>query len=143
MFLASFDGLGPIASVLLFVVEETTDTELFDGCAVPAGPVTDAARFVSENTVLPVTRSVANRWVGELFVVTRFADGPWVVAVLEESATTSSKDETVGAVELLGTAIYALPVTVAVGHISHDFTLGLTSVWLRLLLRHPRGDSHG
>ena len=63
MFLASFDGLGPIASVLLFVVEETTDTELFDGCAVPAGPVTDAARFVSENTVLPVTRSVANRWV--------------------------------------------------------------------------------
>lgn len=143
MFLASLDGLRPIASVLLFVVEKTTDTELFNGCAVPAGPVTDAARFVSENTILPVARSVADRWVGELFIVTRFADGPWVVTVLEKSSTTSSKDETVGAVELLGTAIHTLPITIAVGHIGHDFTLSLTSVWLRLLLCHPRGDSHG
>jgi len=143
MFLASFDGLGPIASVFLFVVEQTTDTELFDGRTVPAGPITNAARFVSENTVFPVTRSGANRWVGELFVVTRFADGPWIVAVLEESATTSSKDETVRAVKLLSTAIHTLPITIAVGHVGYDFTLGLTSVRLRLLLSHPRGDSHG
>ena len=57
MFLASLDGLGPIASVFLFVVEQTTDTELFSSSRVPAGPVTDARRFVSEDTVLPVTRS--------------------------------------------------------------------------------------
>ena len=57
MFLASLDGLGPIASVFLFVVEQTTDTELFSGSRVPAGPVTDARRLVSEDTVLPVARS--------------------------------------------------------------------------------------
>ena len=61
MFLASFNGFGPIASVFLFVVEKTTNTELFNGCAVPASPIADAARFVAENAVFPVTRSGANR----------------------------------------------------------------------------------
>lgn len=60
MLLASFDGLGPVASVFLFVVEQTTDTELLSGGGVPAGPVADARRFVSEDTVLPVARSYAD-----------------------------------------------------------------------------------
>jgi hypothetical protein len=57
MFLASLDGLGPIASVLLFVVEQAADTELLSGRRVPAGPVADAGGFVSEDAVLPVARS--------------------------------------------------------------------------------------
>ena len=60
MFLASLDGLGPIASVFLFVVEQTADAELFDGGSVPAGPVADAGRFVAEDAVLPVARAAAD-----------------------------------------------------------------------------------
>jgi len=143
MFLASFDGFGPIASVFLFIVEQTTNTKLFNGRAVPASPITDTAGFVSENTVLPVTRSVADRRIGKLFVIARFADSPRVIAVLKESTTASSKNKTIGAIELLCTAIHALPVAIAVGHIGHDFTLGLASVRLLLLLSHPRRDGHG
>jgi len=61
MLLASFNSLWPVTSVLLFVVEESTNTELFNGCSVPASPVTDARRFVTENAVLPVTNSSSLR----------------------------------------------------------------------------------
>ena len=60
MFLASLDGFGPVAGVLLLVVEQTADAELFDGRAVPAGPVADARRFVTEDAVLPVARADAD-----------------------------------------------------------------------------------
>lgn len=60
MLLATLNVLGPIAGVLLFVVEETADAELLGGSAVPAGPVADAGRFVAEDAVLPVARSRAD-----------------------------------------------------------------------------------
>lgn len=61
MFLASLDGFGPVTGVLVFVVEETTNTELFDGGSIPASPVADARGLVAEDTVLPVTDSGALR----------------------------------------------------------------------------------
>ena len=61
MFLASLDGLGPVASVFVLVVEQTSDTELFDGRVVPAGPVADAGGFMAKDAVVPVANS-ATSW---------------------------------------------------------------------------------
>lgn len=51
MFLASYNVLRPITSVCLFVVEKSTNAELFGGSAVPAGPVPGAGRLVTEDAV--------------------------------------------------------------------------------------------
>lgn len=61
MLLASFNSLWPVTGVFLFVVEESTDTELFNGRSVPASPVADARRLMTEDTVLPVTNSSSLR----------------------------------------------------------------------------------
>ena len=153
MFLASLDGLGPIASVFLFVVEEAADTELFSGGRVPAGPVTDAGGLVSEDAVLPVARPDTDGCVcwkkiddeisfldfeingnvttltGKLFALAGIAP-PRVVAVLEKAARTSSENQAIGAVELFGSSINALPVAIAVGDIGHHLALGLARIGL-------------
>jgi len=131
MFLASFNGFGPIASVFLFVVEQTADAELFDGSSVPAGPVADAGRFVAEDAVLPVARAAADGRVGKLFVLAQVAP-PGIVAVLEESASTTGENQAIGTVKVLGFTIDAFPVTIAVSDISHDFALGLAGIRLPL-----------
>ena len=59
-FNASLNVLGPIACVCFYVVKQTTNTELFSSKAVPTAPIADARRFVTEDTVLPFTRSRAN-----------------------------------------------------------------------------------
>ena len=154
MFLASFNSLGPIASVFLFVVKQTADTELFGSGRVPAGPVTDAGRFVSEDAVLPVARSYTDgrvckfgwwnplviilgwndmkikvKLTGQLFVLARVTS-PRVVAVLQETAGTSGENQAVGAVELLGDAIDTLPVSVTIGYIGSHFALSLARIGL-------------
>lgn len=55
MFLAAVYVLRPVARVRVLVVEQATDAQLFRGSAVPAGPVARAGRFVSEDSVQPIT----------------------------------------------------------------------------------------
>lgn len=58
--LAALNGLGPVTGVFVLVVKETSDTELFGGGVVPAGPVTDAGRLMTEDAVVPVADSSAS-----------------------------------------------------------------------------------
>lgn len=55
MLLAAADVLRPVTGVGLLVIEQTADTELLSGRAVPAGPVAGAGRLVAEDAVQPVT----------------------------------------------------------------------------------------
>lgn len=55
MLLAAAHVLRPVTGVALLVVEQTADTELLGGRAVPAGPVAGAGRFVAVDSVQPVT----------------------------------------------------------------------------------------
>lgn len=61
--LAALHVLGPVTGVGLFVVEQTADTELLGGRAVPAGPVAGAGRLVAEDAVEPVTVLRGDGWV--------------------------------------------------------------------------------
>ena len=54
MFLTSGYVLRPVAGVGFLVVEKSSDTELFRGGAVPAGPVPGARGLVPKDTVQPV-----------------------------------------------------------------------------------------
>ena len=60
MFLATSYVLGPVASVSLLVVKQSSDAELFRGGSVPAGPVAGARGFVPENPIQPVAMFRAN-----------------------------------------------------------------------------------
>lgn len=51
MFLAALDVLRPVTAMAVFVVEQTTNAELFRCSAVPAGPVPRAGRLVTEDSV--------------------------------------------------------------------------------------------
>lgn len=140
--LATLNGLGPVASVLLFVIKETANAELFGGGSVPAGPVADARRLVTEDAVFPVARASADGSVGKLLVVAGIAS-PRVVAVLEETAAATGENQAIGAVKQLGFAVHALPVTVAVSHVGHHLTLCLARIRLRYFLGHAGRDGHG
>lgn len=54
MFLASVYILGPVTGVGAFVVQKSTDAQLFCGGAVPACPISCARSLVSEDAVQPV-----------------------------------------------------------------------------------------
>ena len=54
MFLAASNVLRPVTGVGFLVVEQSSDTELFSGCPVPAGPVASAGGLVPEYSVQPV-----------------------------------------------------------------------------------------
>ena len=54
MLLTSSDILGPVASVSVLVVEQSSDAKLFGGGSVPARPVASARGFVTEDSVKPV-----------------------------------------------------------------------------------------
>lgn len=54
MLLAAFDVLGPVTSMGLLVVQKTSDTELFGGGSVPAGPVASAGGLMAEDSVEPI-----------------------------------------------------------------------------------------
>ena len=60
--LASSYILWPVTCMRLLVVQETTDTELLSGCAVPAGPVAGARCLVTKNSIQPVTVFGGDRW---------------------------------------------------------------------------------
>ena len=55
VFLAAFHIFRPVTRMWPFVVEQTSDAELFGGGAVPASPIPGAWSLVSEYSVQPVT----------------------------------------------------------------------------------------
>lgn len=54
MFLASLDVFGPIATVGIFIVQQTADAQLFGGRSIPTSPVTSARRLVTEYAIQPI-----------------------------------------------------------------------------------------
>lgn len=61
MLLATVYVLGPIAGMGSFIVEQTTNAQLFSGGSIPAGPVTGAGGFVPEYPVKPVAM-IGSNW---------------------------------------------------------------------------------
>lgn len=54
MFLTANHVLGPVARMLVLIVEQSANAECLAGCSVPAGPVPGAAGLVAEHAVQPV-----------------------------------------------------------------------------------------
>lgn len=63
MLLTTAHVLRPVTSMGVLVVEETTDTELFGGSAVPAGPVPGAGGFVAKDAIEPITVFSGDGWI--------------------------------------------------------------------------------
>lgn len=55
MFLASINIFGPIARMGMFIIQKSTNAQLFRGSSIPACPVTGAWCFMPENTIQPIT----------------------------------------------------------------------------------------
>jgi hypothetical protein len=91
MFLATLNVLGPVARMSAFVVQETTDAELFSGGSVPTCPIPGARSFMAEDAIEPVAVFRSNWWVGLLFAVTIIGP-PRVVAPFGNSPVFTSKD---------------------------------------------------
>jgi hypothetical protein len=66
---------------------------------------------------------------GQLFAFAGIAP-PRVVAVLEKAASPSGENQAIGAVELFGGSIDALPVAIAIGDVGHHLALGLARIGL-------------
>lgn len=113
MLLASIDVLRPVAGMGPLVVEESTNTQLFGGGSVPAGPVPGAGSLVAENAVQPVAVLGLDGRV-HLSLAVAVISAPRVIAALRDPAMFPREDQAVGTVEELCLPIHALPVTVAV-----------------------------
>lgn len=131
MFLASLDVLGPVAGPRPLVVKQTTNAELLGGGTVPAGPVPRAAGLVSENTVEPVAVFGRYRRV-RLSLAVAVVCPPGVVAALGNTSMLAREDQTVRAVEKLGSSVHALPVAVAELNVADHPRLRLAGVLLLL-----------
>lgn len=129
MFLASFDILGPIATVRVLVVQQSPDAQLLGGRSVPAGPVPSTARLVAEDSVEPVAVLGGDRSVGQLLALA-VVGPPWVVTSLRHSAVLTGKHKSVGTVVQLWNVVDTLPVTVAVLIIIDHLRLDLAGVLL-------------
>lgn len=55
MFLTPLHVVRPVAGVGVLIVQQTADTKLLRGRAVPARPVARTRRFVTKDAVQPVT----------------------------------------------------------------------------------------
>lgn len=64
--LASSYILRPVTCVCLFIVKESTNTELLGGGSIPASPVAGAGCLVTEDAIEPVTVISADGWVVSL-----------------------------------------------------------------------------
>lgn len=129
MFLAASDVLWPVTSMGILAVEQTADTELLGGCAVPAGPVAGAGRLVAENTVEPFTVIRGEGWVGQFLIYT-VRSSPGVITPVGDASVPAHEDEAVGAVEEMWFIADTFPVTVAVGDVPNHSELRVTRVWL-------------
>merc|ERR1719370_330212 len=63
MFLTSRYILRPVTCMCFLIIQKSTDTKLFCGCSIPAGPVSGTRCFVSENSIKPITMFCALRRV--------------------------------------------------------------------------------
>ena len=128
---------GPVADAGLFVAEDSV---------LPVAHSRADGRVCASKTVSSISSSVASlsnqsvgsalvRLTGQLLVLADVAEGghPRVVAELQQLRLAAGEDETVGAVEVLGFALDALPVAIAVVDVGHQFALGSARVRLRLL----------
>lgn len=61
--LTSGNILRPVTGMSLLVVQQTTNTELFGGSSIPAGPVPGTGRLMSKDAIQPVTVLSALRWI--------------------------------------------------------------------------------
>ncbi len=73
--------------------------------------------------------NINGKLTGQLFALAGIAP-PRVVAVLEKAASPSSENQAIGAVELFGGSVDALPVAIAVGDVGHHLALGLARIGL-------------
>lgn len=60
MFLASVHILRPVAAVSIFIVQQTTDTQLLCRRSIPTCPISGTRRFMTEYAVQPVAMLCRN-----------------------------------------------------------------------------------
>lgn len=115
MFLAVWDVVGPVAGVHNVVVQQGKGTLLYGGGAVPALPITSAARLMGEHAVLPVAVLRTDRRLShDPSIFVGASDSVWIVTVAEKASVLSGKCEAVGAELQCGDAVRAVVVIVAV-----------------------------
>lgn len=134
MFLTSIYVLRPVTRVRPLIIEQPTNTKLFCGRAIPAGPVPGAGGLVSEDTVQPVAVLCADGRVGLGLVIAVVAP-PRVVATVRHPPVFAREHQPVGAVVQLRLPPDTLPVPVAVGHVANHARLCLT--WVFLVVPRP------
>jgi len=123
----------PITSMSFFVVEKSTNTELFSCGSVPASPVASAGSFMAKDTIQPVAVFSGDGGVCKLLIVT-IPPTPWVVASFSNTTVTAYKDQTVGAIIVLWNSSDTFPVSVAVCDISNHSVFMVTRIRLLELL---------
>lgn len=129
MFLATLDIFWPITGPRALIVQQSTNAKLLGSGSVPTGPVPRAGCLMPENAVEPVAVLCRDWWIGLSLAVT-IVCSPWVVAALGDTTVLARKYQTVRAVKEFGTAVHALPVTIAVLGITDNTCLCLTRVLL-------------
>lgn len=116
--LASFNILGPVTAVCVFVVKQATDAKLLSGGSIPTCPVARAACLMAKDSIQPVAVLGGDRPVGQLLALA-VVGSPGIVTSFGHSAMFTGKHQTVGTVVKLWYVVNALPVTITVLYITH------------------------